>query len=153
MQTADAEDVTQLTLLRLAKAMRSFDYNPQLSFRAWLRTVTQHVWQDFIRNRKRVQQAGSTDHLQLFTLTAEKEFTLSIESAYEEELLKKSLESVRLRVHPQTWEAFRMTTLEQLSTQETANRLGMKLSLVYKAKSNVMKLLQDEVLYLEDSLR
>jgi RNA polymerase sigma-70 factor (ECF subfamily) len=31
LQDADAEDVTQATLLRLAKAMRDFDYDPKLT--------------------------------------------------------------------------------------------------------------------------
>lgn len=153
LQDADAEDVTQLTLLRLAKAMRSFEYDPALSFRSWLRTVTHHVWQDFIRSRKNKNFHGISDQQWLYSVEAEREFTLSIESAYGEELLKKSLDNVRLRVHPQTWEAFRLTTLDQISSQVAAEKLGVKLSLVYKAKSNVLKLLQDEMQYLESNLQ
>jgi DNA-directed RNA polymerase specialized sigma24 family protein len=56
---------------------------------------------------------------------------------------------VRQRVQPQTWEAFRLTTLEGLRGAETAARLGVKLTLVFKAKSNVRKLLQEEIRYLQ----
>ena len=89
----------------------------------------------------------------LFTVEAEKEFTLSLESAYQEEMLKKSLDSVRLRVLPQTWEAFRLTTIDQIPSQEAADRLGVNLSSIYKAKSNVLKLLQEEMRHLEERLR
>lgn len=150
LQNADAEDVTQLTLLRLSRVMRSFDYNPQQSFRAWLRTVAHHVWQDFTKSKKNTILKNAAGQQLLFTAEAEQDFTLSLESAYEEEMLKKSLDSVRLRVLPQTWEAFRLTTLEQLPSQEAADRLGTNLSSIYKAKSNVLKLLQEEMRHLEE---
>lgn len=153
IQQADAEDITQLTLLKLAKVMRTFDYNPELSFRAWLRTVAQRVWIDFTRSRKQTVMNGVSNPQQIYTLEAERDFTNSIESAYDEELLKKSLDNVRLRVHPQTWEAFRLTTLEQMPSHDVARKLGVKLTSIYKAKSNVLKLLQDEFNYLEDNLR
>ena len=40
LQEADAEDVTQMVLVQLAKRMRSFAYDPSKSFRGWLRTLT-----------------------------------------------------------------------------------------------------------------
>lgn len=153
LQNADAEDVTQLTLLRLSRAMRSFDYNPQKSFRAWLRTVAHHVWQDFAKSKKNTILKHAVGQHQLFTLEAEREFSFSIESAYQEEMLKKSLDNVRLRVLPQTWEAFRLTTYDQIPSQEAADRLGMNLSSIYKAKSNVLKLLQEEIRHLEERLQ
>jgi RNA polymerase sigma factor (sigma-70 family) len=153
LQNADAEDVTQLTLLRLSRVMRNFDYNPQQSFRAWLRTVAHHVWQDFTKSKKNTILKNANSQQLLFTLEAEQDFTLSLESAYEEEMLKNSLDSVRLRVLPQTWEAFRLTTIDQIPSQEAAERLGVNLSTIYKAKSNVLKLLQEEMRHLEERFR
>jgi RNA polymerase sigma-70 factor (ECF subfamily) len=72
-----------------------------------------------------------------------------VQAAYEHELLEQALGRVRLRVQPQTWEAFRLTALDGLSGAETAARLGMPLTSVYKAKSNIQKLLESEVRYLE----
>ncbi|MFT3882572.1 MAG: sigma-70 family RNA polymerase sigma factor [Gemmatales bacterium] len=150
LQNADAEDVTQLTLLRLSRVMRSFDYNPDLSFRAWLRTVAHHVWQDFTKSKKNTILKNANGQQLLFTIEAERDFTLSLESAYEEEMLKKALDNVRLRVLPQTWEAFRLTTIDQIPSQEAADRIGVNLSSIYKAKSNVLKLLQEEMRHLEE---
>ena len=39
-QEADAEDVTQMVLVRLAERMRTFAYDPSKCFRGWLRTLT-----------------------------------------------------------------------------------------------------------------
>ncbi len=53
LQEADAEDVTQMVLVRLAERMRTFSYDPAKSFRGWLRTLTRHAWSDFVPARQR----------------------------------------------------------------------------------------------------
>src|SRR5437763_1850266 len=40
LQEADAKDVSQTVLLKLAEKMRVFHYDPDRSFRGWLRTLT-----------------------------------------------------------------------------------------------------------------
>ena len=44
---------------------------------------------------------------------------------------EEALDRVRLRVEPQTWEAFRLTATEGLSGDAAAARLGMRLTAVY----------------------
>src|SRR5271163_4824129 len=58
LQEADAEDVTQMVLVRLAQRMRTFAYDPSKTFRGWLRTLTQHAWSDFVAARQRGGRAG-----------------------------------------------------------------------------------------------
>src|SRR5215471_18205451 len=53
LQEADAQDVTQNVLLKLAQKMREFTYDPSGSFRAWLKIITHHAWQDFLEARHR----------------------------------------------------------------------------------------------------
>ncbi len=53
LQEADAQDVAQAVLLRLSQRMRDFSYDPSKSFRAWLKTVARHAWQDFMDGRRR----------------------------------------------------------------------------------------------------
>src|SRR5947209_6861312 len=53
LQDADAQDVTQIVLVKLATQMRTFAYEPTKSFRGWLRTLTQHAWSDFMAARAR----------------------------------------------------------------------------------------------------
>src|SRR5215510_6259171 len=60
LQEADAEDVTQDVLLRLAAKLRDFAYDPSRSFRAWLKTLTHYAWSDFLAARRRVT-LGSGD--------------------------------------------------------------------------------------------
>jgi RNA polymerase sigma-70 factor (ECF subfamily) len=60
LQEADAQDVTQDVLLRLAEKMRTFAYDPSGSFRGWLKTLAHHAWHDFVKKRERAG-AGSGD--------------------------------------------------------------------------------------------
>src|SRR5438093_13499716 len=53
LQEADALDVTQDVLLKLAAKMCSFSYDSSRSFRGWLRTLAHHAWRDFVDGRKR----------------------------------------------------------------------------------------------------
>jgi RNA polymerase sigma factor (sigma-70 family) len=149
LQEADAQDVTQTVLLKLMGAVRTFRYDPGLRFRAWLKTVTHHAWQDLARGRKQLAAGGDAPDDPLQNLAARDDLTARLEGAYEQELLGQALERVRPRVQPQTWEAFRLTAFEGLSGAEAAARLGIAVTSIYKAKSNVQKLLEAEVAYLE----
>ena len=52
-QDSDADDVAQEVLVKLFAALGKFQYDPSRSFRAWLKTVTQHAWSDFHAARRR----------------------------------------------------------------------------------------------------
>src|SRR6476661_8144755 len=62
LQEADAEDITQAVLLKLAEKMRAFEYDPARSFRAWLKTVTRHAWLDSCSGRPAAAAGGSQAH-------------------------------------------------------------------------------------------
>jgi len=57
---------------------------------------------------------------------------------------------VRMRVRPQTWEAFERLALQGQSGAEAAQALGMKVATVFVARSKVQKMLQEEMQKLED---
>jgi RNA polymerase sigma factor (sigma-70 family) len=152
LQEADAEDVTQQVLLKLARKMRSFTYDPSRSFRAWLKTVTHHAWQDFLDSRNRAG-AGSGDTRilnQLQTVPARNDLVVELDEEFTRDLLDEAMERVRLRVQPHTWQAFQAMTIEGLTGAEAAARLGMKVATVFVAKSKVQKMIQAEVCKLEE---
>jgi RNA polymerase sigma-70 factor (ECF subfamily) len=151
LQPADAEDVAQMVLLKLAAAMRTFAYDPSKSFRGWLRTLTRHAWSDFAAARQRGGRAGGGDEAEerLHTLPARDELVARLEGQFDREVLEEASARVRLRVEADTWEAFRLTAVEGVPTAEAAQRLGKQLASVYKARARVQKLLQDEVRRLE----
>jgi RNA polymerase sigma-70 factor (ECF subfamily) len=62
-----------------------------------------------------------------------------------------ALARVQRRVWGNTWEAFRLQALEGLPGAEVARRLGMQINAVYTARSNVQKLLKEELRRLQQT--
>ncbi len=74
-----------------------------------------------------------------------------IDERFDRELYEEAALRVRLRVEPHTWEAFRLTAVEQMSGAAVAERLGMTVATVFKAGSKVQKMLRAEMDHLERS--
>ena len=151
LQDADAEDVTQDILVKLAQKLRSFAYDPSRSFRGWLKTVAHHAWRDFVDSRRRAQPAAGDSQVRelMLTLEAREDLAQKLEEAFDLELLEAAKVRVRLRVAPHTWEAFRLMALEGLPVADVAARVRMQVAMVYVAKSKVQKMLQEEIRKLE----
>lgn len=151
IQDADAQDVAQTVLLKMATRLPEFEYDPARSFRGWLKTVTHNVWHDVdMKNRRPGRGSGDSGAFQkLDEVAARDTLAQCLESAYDEELLREAMGRVRLRVEPRTWEAFRLLAIEGKSGAEVAELLGMKLATVYVARSKVQRHLRDEIARLD----
>jgi RNA polymerase sigma-70 factor (ECF subfamily) len=151
LQEADARDVTQDVLVRLAAKLPGFVYDQSGSFRSWLKTLTHHAWSDFLKGN-RAAGRGSGDsrvQAQLEMIEARDDLCTHLEQAFDQELLSAAVERVRQRVAPQTWEAFRLTALQGLSGADAAARIRMQVGQVYVAKRRVRQLLHEELRLLE----
>jgi RNA polymerase sigma-70 factor (ECF subfamily) len=84
----------------------------------------------------------------LGSVEARDDLVRQLDAAFDREVLEEANERVRGRVEAHTWEAFRLTAQEGLSGAEVAERLGLKVTTVFKAKSKVQKLLREEVVRL-----
>jgi len=150
LQEADAQDVTQDVLVRLAGKMRDFAYDPARSFRAWLKTLARHAVSDFCDARGRAAAAGGSQAVELLqTVEAREDLVRRLEDEFDREVLEEAVARVRVRVTPKTWQVFELTAHEGRSGAEVAEALGMTVAAVFVAKSRVQKLLQDEVRRLE----
>ncbi|HEY8503463.1 MAG TPA: RNA polymerase sigma factor [Gemmataceae bacterium] len=151
LQEADAQDLTQDVLVKLAAKMQTFDYDPSRSFRAWLKTVTRNAWSDFWSGRKRVAAAGGSQALEMLqTVEAREDLVRRLDEEFDRELLDEAMSRVQARVTPRTWQAFELTALQGRSGAEAAGALGMKVATVFVARSKVQKMLQEELGRLED---
>lgn len=146
LQQADAEDVTQNVLLVLANQMREFVYDPSKSFRGWLGTIAHRSWCRFVEDRRRWSGRVTTfDVDQLCSREAQDDFLKRLEAEGEAELLDLAKQSVRRRVNPRTWEAFRLSVEEDLSGAEVAALLQINVGTVFVARSRIQKMVHDEV--------
>ena len=151
LQDADAEDVTQNILAKLARKLHAFEYDPSRSFRGWLKTLAHHAWRDFVDSPHHARAAAGDDQVweRMQTLEARDDLIQKLQEAFDHELLEAAKVRVRLRVAPHTWEAFRLVALEGLPAAEVAARVGLQVAMVYVAKSKVQKMLQEEIGKLE----
>jgi RNA polymerase sigma factor (sigma-70 family) len=151
LQESDAQDVTQAVLLKLNRLMATFEYDPSRSFRGWLKTLTHHAWRDMMSDRQRFGLGSGDSAMREFfeSLEAGDDLVQHLEDEFRRELMDRAMVLVRPRVHPQTWDAFRLTALEGCSGAAAAARLEMKVARVYLAKSDVKKMIREEVQRLE----
>lgn len=151
LQAADAEDVTQDILVKLAALLCQFEYNPQLSFRGWLRTVTENAVKDHLRgiHQRKMSAGGSEIWRRLVQVEAVQELTARLDGAFDLELAEEAMSRVRARVAPNRWLAWQLTAREGHSGAEVAAELSMKVASVYTARNQIQEMIREEVERLE----
>jgi RNA polymerase sigma factor (sigma-70 family) len=146
LQEADAQDVTQTVLAKLALKMPTFHYDPAGSFRGYVEALTHTAWKNLLEGQQRPGGgSGSSTVLDLLrSVEARADLLEHLRREFDQEALAEAMQRVQQRVEPQTWEAFRLTALEGLPGA-AAERLGMKVASVFKARSRVQALLQQQI--------
>lgn len=151
LQDADAQDVTQTVLLKLARRMQTFEYDRQKSFRSWLRTVARNALQDFLAQEGPGLAVPPEAVETLYGVESRDDLLVRLERIFDLELLEAAKVRVRLRVQSQTWQAYCLTAEHQVPAREAAQRLGLAITAVYAAKSHVLKMLQEEIHAMEEA--
>jgi RNA polymerase sigma-70 factor (ECF subfamily) len=149
LQHADADEISGQVQLKLATAMRNFQYDPTHRFRAWLKTIVDNTLKNYWRdtaNRPGSRGTGDSGvHEQLQVAEAPCDVD-SLVMQLDESLMgdiERATAQVRQRIKPQTWEAYWMTAIEERSAIEAAERLGMTVAAVYVAKNRVGRMLRE----------
>jgi RNA polymerase sigma-70 factor (ECF subfamily) len=148
LQSADAEDVTQEVLLRLARHLRDFAYDPAKGrFRGWLQTVAHNAWRDLRDSRRRAGWGGGDPHVQRLLEEQEDRSGLAeaLEEQFQAELYGEAQARVQLRVSRETWQAFQLLAIEGRPGAEVAAKLRLKVAAVYAARHRVQKMLAAEI--------
>jgi RNA polymerase sigma factor (sigma-70 family) len=145
----DAEDVTQRVFARVAAAIRTFDYRPDLGrFRDWLGAVVRNeVSRHLAKESRAVRGAGDAGALE-GVAASEADTTWAAEC--HAHLLQVALGRCRSRFEEPTWRAFEQVWLQHRPAADVAREFGHAIEWVYTAKSRVLKLLWDEVQQLAD---
>jgi RNA polymerase sigma factor (sigma-70 family) len=149
MQDADAADLMQDVLRRVAASADKLDYDPRRgTFRGWLFTVTRNRFYDLIdRKRKQVQATGGSDMVEQLNRqpAANDGADVAWEQEYQQGILRWAMERVRGEFQETTWQAFLLTAMEGKGPQEVAEQLRVSPGSVYVAKSRVLARLRTEV--------
>jgi RNA polymerase sigma factor (sigma-70 family) len=152
----ERDDVAQMVLLRFCQALEGFEYDPRQRFRGWLRTLTGHAVVDWLKSRERPGRgSGAEDAYEVLESEAAREDLWGrIEREYDLELFEEACRRVRLRVQPVVWQRYWLTVPAALGgggrePEEAAAEAGVKVALIYQARSRVSALLTAELARLD----
>jgi RNA polymerase sigma factor (sigma-70 family) len=146
LQDADAADLSQEVLEKVARAIRSFEYQPAKGlFRNWLLTITRRQLADFHQKvARRAEQPIVSSELEGLS-DDENRPDADWNQDFTDRVLQVALDRSRPNFEPTTWRAFESVWIENRSAAETADALSLNIDLVYYSKSRVLKRLKEEV--------
>lgn len=153
LQPADADNVVQEVLLRVAKSVGNWlEKSPKGPFRAWLITIARNEAARLMsRPATRPMALGSNpDQPLMENFPAHDELASQLDLEYQREVFLWAAEQIRSTVSQQTWLAFWLTHVEGMSIEESARQLGVKVENIYFGRSRVMHRLKMVVQQFEE---
>lgn len=149
LQEADSQDLIQTVLVKLAVKMGRFCLPAGRQFPRLAQDAGPPRLERLCRGSSARGNSGRGRHGGPGNPAGADDLEARLAEAFDLEVLEVATARVKQRVAEATWEAFRLTALEGLSAADAAKGLGMPVANVFKAKSNVRKMLQDEIRQLE----
>lgn len=135
----DAVDFVQDVFVRLFEKLPEFHYDPSRTFRGWLFVLLKNEWLQQKRKRQLPVVAVSVDDLH-----AEPDQDLE-EAEFQSTVVKRALSIMKSEFQEKTWKAYWALSVEGKSGDEVAKELGMTVAAAYKAKSNVLRRIREEL--------
>lgn len=143
VQAQDAADITQEVLLRVNRAMATFEYSPDRGlFRDWLARIVRNELSRYTGKQKSGPQLEYTESDQA---GGSGEDGSLWQEHFQQHILGVALERTEPKFEAVTWQLFHQTWVEQKTASEVANVQGVGVDQVYVAKSRVLKRLREEV--------
>jgi RNA polymerase sigma factor (sigma-70 family) len=141
-QHADAEELVQEVMLAVARAAEGWVPDPERGrFRTWLHRIARNLMVNFLPRRKnQVWGTGKSDMQQMLEVESDPQSAVTqlFEVEYRRETFRWAASQVEREVKGTTWQAFWLSTIEDLPAAEVASQLKISVGSVYIARSRVM---------------
>ncbi|WP_161602451.1 sigma-70 family RNA polymerase sigma factor [Tautonia marina] len=155
LREAETEEIVQRVLIRLARTIERFAYDPSKSFRGWLRTLTRSTILNFWERDQDAQAAGTkmmaVDPTQWAWPVVDPQ-SLDEDQGDERDVphswrvlrdrIARAQALARERFGRDTWEAFWLVQIEGRSPAEAALALGKTPGAVRAARARVLAMLR-----------
>jgi RNA polymerase sigma-70 factor (ECF subfamily) len=143
------EELCQRVWIDLARRMRSFRYDPGLTFRGWLRRLCQSRAIDLLRKKQAdavqmLEVRAAASLLQDAGLCLDAEEDAASERPLLLRLAQEVQDSVRRRVEERTWQVFWMVAVMGQTVREAAESAGMSYCAAFTANKRVGRMLREE---------
>lgn len=149
LDAGTTEELCQRVWIDLARRMRTFRYDPGMTFRGWLRRLCQSRAIDLLRKNKVDAVQTLESHVAASLLQAAARDVDAEEGAAAERplllrLAQEVQDSVRRRVEERTWEIFWKVAVLGQSVHEAAEAAGITYYAAFAAQRRVGRMLRQE---------
>lgn len=147
MQAADAEDVAQLVLVAISKAVEQRPHDPERAkFRTWLHRVAHNAILNALMRGKPDRGSGKSELQALLNEHVSQNGPDSslLRLEYRREVFRWAARHVRQEFQPATWDLFWLTAVEGREIEEVAQEYGKNRGAIYAARSRVMRRIQEK---------
>lgn len=154
-EEADAEDITQETLLAVYLRIVRYEHGGRYSFRAWLRKIAKRVWIKILERSIRNKALGAGQSVEseqiqnLVTSIARDDLLHRFDDMAREEIRDLVFQRVKSRVAENTWNAYYLNDHEKLSGEEISEKLAMSVGAVHVSAHRVRKMIREELAILD----
>ena len=152
MQDADAQNLAQDVLLRVARAIENWEQQPGTRFRHWLRKVASNAIVSAVTRSPEDAAAGGSVARDLLTEHPESaDAQQELDREFLRERYLRAAAVVQMDVNRETWRSFELTVIEDMSCVDVAELIGKSIGTVYAARSRIIKRLRMEIERMEDN--
>ena len=141
LQESDASDLVQDVLAILLQKMGEFRYDPNRSFRAWLKMVALNRVRERQRRGIEKQLADGDGR----SLADSDESQVFWDAEYRRDLLRRAIVIMQSDFHPTTWKACWEVVVEGRPAAQVASQFGITVGAVYAARFRVLTRLREEL--------
>jgi RNA polymerase sigma-70 factor (ECF subfamily) len=150
LDEADAEDVSQQTMLELLRMLPTFCYDRSHgSFKGLVKKIVLNRTTDVLRRRRRMRG----DSILEAAADTRDEFDAMFEREWRKTHLLLALDRVRKEVKPRTYQSFQLVVLGERPVAEVARTLGLTRNQVSQNKRRVLLRLQAHLKELQGETR
>ena len=134
----ECEDLVQNVMLKFFDSRKKFVYREnQTKFRTWFAAVIRSQAVDYIRKAGRGMENPQPDDL------TQDPFADQFLEEWRKVVLEESLDELRLRVDPVTFQAFELYGMQNRDAAEVSELLHLDRNQLYVAKSRCLKMLRE----------
>lgn len=152
-QSADAENLVQEVFMAVASSVSNWlQRDDRGSFRAWLLRIARNAAADMITQKatRSLGLDGSDAQVHVANLPAPSALSSALDLEYERIVFQWASERVRASVAEHTWQAFWLTSIEEMSVDAAAAQLNTRPGNIYFARSRVMARIKELVQRYQD---
>lgn len=145
LQDADAEDLTQQVMLRVAGAVERFEPTPDgARFRSWLRTIARRTIINHVTRRrtKRANWSQLDDECLGDESLGDDTISEAMVLEFRRQVFRVAARMIRGQFQDHTWQAFWWTAVDGRPVKEVADQLGCTTAVVHSARSRVLSRLR-----------